>query len=74
MSDSFLRQLFDAAQNGDGDAIGVILEVFKPMIYKNSCINGYFDYDCFQELCIKFICCIKTFKFTNISDITKYFN
>ncbi|MBB6218728.1 hypothetical protein HNQ80_004903 [Anaerosolibacter carboniphilus] len=74
MSDAFLRQLFDAAQRGDGDAIGSILDIFKPMIYKNSCINGCFDGDCFQELCIKFIYCIKNFKFTNISDITRYFN
>jgi hypothetical protein len=74
MSDAFLRQLFEAAQRGDGDAIGTILDIFQPMIYKNSCINGYFDCDCFQELSIKFIHCIKTFKFTNISDITKYFS
>lgn len=74
MSDTFLRQMFNAAQGGDGEAIGVIFEIFQPMIYKNSFINGYFDCDCFQELCIKFMYCIKTFKFINISDITKYFN
>ena len=74
MSDAFLKQLFDAAQRGDGDAIGTILEIFHPIIYKNCCINGCPDHDFFQELCIILIYCIKNFRFTSIKDITKYFS
>lgn len=73
MNDTFLREIFNSAKKGNEDAVITILKIFKPILYKNSCINGHFDEDYFQELCIKLMCCIKNFEFTNLPDITEYF-
>ena len=58
---------------GKKDFINEILKDFKPLIYKNSFINGQFDQDCFQELNIKLINCIKQFNFSPDMDIYKCF-
>ncbi len=69
MEDNELRELLEAAQNGDDTAMGQLLEVFKPVILKNCMIDNRFDEDCFQELSLKFIKCIKNFKFDKEIDI-----
>lgn len=74
MKDRELFLKFYKAQNGDEDSIKEILKEFEPLIYKNSFINGRFDQDCFQELNIKLIRCIKQFKFSPDMNIYKYFN
>ena len=75
MEDRKLREVFNSAKNGDQAAMGKMLEMFRPLIYKNSFIDGKFDEDCFQELSIKFIRCIKTFEFSPIAieDVHKSF-
>lgn len=73
MNDTFLRETFNLAKEGNKDAIVAMLKIFKPILYKNSCINGHFNEDYFQELCIRLIYCIKNFEFTNIPDLTEYF-
>ncbi|MCG8538470.1 MAG: helix-turn-helix domain-containing protein [Clostridia bacterium] len=50
-----------------------VIEIFKPIIYKNSFTQGEFDEDCFQELNIELIRCIEKFKFNNIDDIHSCF-
>ena len=51
------------AQQGDGEALRELIEMFQPLVIKNSIINGRFDEDCFQELSIKLIKCIRNFEF-----------
>lgn len=42
------------AQMGDQEAILQILEMFRPLLIKNSLINGRFDEDLYQELRIAY--------------------
>ncbi|MTI53655.1 helix-turn-helix domain-containing protein [Geosporobacter ferrireducens] len=74
MSDTSMRDLFDQAKDGNHEAIGAFLDIFKPILYKSSIVNGYFNEDHFQELSIKLIYCIKTFQFINVPDVTEYFH
>ena len=48
------------AQMGDQEAILQILEMFRPLLIKNSLINGRFDEDLYQELRIEVLKCIRT--------------
>uniref|UniRef100_UPI00351FE8AA helix-turn-helix domain-containing protein n=1 Tax=Enterocloster clostridioformis TaxID=1531 RepID=UPI00351FE8AA len=38
-----------------------ILELYKPLLIKASILNGSFDEDLYQELCITLLKCIKQF-------------
>ena len=49
------------AQMGDQEAILKILEMFRPLLIKNSLINGRFDEDLYQELRIEVLKCIRTY-------------
>ncbi|SCZ09188.1 helix-turn-helix domain-containing protein [Alkaliphilus peptidifermentans] len=71
MDDTSLKETFYKAQSGDEDSIKKILEIFHPLLHKNSFINGSFNEDCYQELSIKLIKCIKTFKFSSGESIAK---
>ena len=46
------------AQMGDQEAILQILEMFRPLLIKNSLINGRFDEDLYQELRIEVLKCL----------------
>ena len=56
------RDLIFAAQNGDSIAFETILNMYRPLIMRESIINGSFDEDLFQEQCIVLNKCIKQFK------------
>ena len=47
-----------------GKELGIIsiLEMYKPLLIKNSIINGSFDEDLYQELCITLLNCIRSFR------------
>ena len=49
------------AQMGDQEAILQILEMFRPLLIKNSLINGRFDEDLYHELRIEVLKCIRTY-------------
>ena len=53
--------LFARAKNGDDSAFEILLRKYSPLLKKESVINGSFDEDLFQELCIVFIRCIRKF-------------
>jgi hypothetical protein len=74
MENRELLKKFYKAQNGDENSIKEILKEFKPLIYKNSFINGKFDEDCFQELNIKLMSCIQQFRFSPDMNIYKCFD
>ncbi|MBU3201761.1 helix-turn-helix domain-containing protein [Clostridium estertheticum] len=59
-----LYNSYNQVQNGYNYALERILEKFKPCLIKNSLIDDKFNEDCFQELSLKFIICVKKFKFT----------
>lgn len=39
-----------------------ILEMFRPLLIKNSLINGRFDEDLYQELIIEVLKCIQSYQ------------
>ena len=56
-----LDEVLFRAQMGDQEAILQILEMFRPLLIKNSLINGRFDEDLYQELRIEVLKCIRTY-------------
>ncbi len=73
MRDTELQEVFYRAQKGDKDSIEKILIMFEPLIYKNSFVNGEFNADYFQELNIRLIKCIQSFRFSPDQSIYTYF-
>lgn len=61
---SFEEVLFQA-QMGNQKAILQILEMFRPLLIKNSLVSGKFDEDLYQELRIEVLKCIRNFRVLN---------
>jgi len=55
------KELFLQAKAGDLQAEEAILERYQPLLLKMALVNGVFDEDLYQELCITLIRCIRTF-------------
>lgn len=62
MHKTSLEYLYNRAKTGDKEAAKEIIEMFNPLLCTYSTINGRFDEDCYQELCIRMILCIKNFE------------
>jgi DNA-directed RNA polymerase specialized sigma24 family protein len=50
------------AKNGEEAAIAEILDLYKPLLLRESLDCGSFDEDLYQELCITLLHCIRTFR------------
>lgn len=58
---NFKERMLQAKDN-DRNAISYILEMYKPLLLKESIVNGLFDEDLYQELCLCLLNCIQKFK------------
>ena len=56
------KELIIRAKRGEKDAQEKLLEMYRPLIAKEAILDGMFDEDLYQELCIKFIYCIDKFE------------
>ena len=56
------EELIIRAKNGENEAQETLLEMYQPLLSKEAIVDGVFDEDLYQELCFKFICCIKKFE------------
>lgn len=56
------KELMTKAKDGDLQAQESLLELYKPLLVKESIINGIFDEDLYQELCITLLDCIRKFR------------
>jgi DNA-directed RNA polymerase specialized sigma24 family protein len=56
------EELLLQARAGEERAVIGILELYKPLLIKASILNGSFDEDLYQELCITLLKCIKQFR------------
>lgn len=74
MKDAEFTKIFEDAQNGDLKALEILISMFMPSIYKNSFINGKLDYDCVQELILRFIISIQKFNFCIKDNIFTFFD
>ena len=50
------------AKSGEKEAMEELLNMYKPMLVKYAIINGMFDEDLYQELCITLVKCIRMYK------------
>lgn len=56
------RELLSRAKVGDCLAIEMLLDQYKPLLVKESIVDGMFDEDLYQELCITMFRCLKKFR------------
>lgn len=56
------EELLLRAKGGEERAIVGILEMYKPLLIKTAILNGVFDEDLYQELCIILLKCVRRFK------------
>ena len=55
------EELLICAKLGDENARQKLLEMYRPMLVKASIINGSFDEDLYQELCVVLMKSIEKF-------------
>ena len=56
------KELLLRAQAGDPQAQEKVLSLYQPLLLKESVVNGSFDEDVYQELCITLLTCMKRFQ------------
>jgi len=56
------QELIIRAKRGENSAIEELLEMYRPLLTKESIVEGVFDEDLYQELCYRFIQCIDKFE------------
>lgn len=56
------KELLLWAQADDQQAKEKLLSLYQPLLMKEAVINGVFDEDVYQEMCITLLTCIKRFK------------
>lgn len=56
------KELLLQAKAGKELAVIALLEMYKPLLVKYAIINGRYDEDLYQELCITLLKCIQIFR------------
>ncbi len=56
------KNLLIQAQAGNEKAFGELLNMYRPLLLKESIVDGVFDEDLYQELCIVFLKCVGKFR------------
>ena len=56
------KELLLRAQVGDQRAQEKLLSLYQPLLMKESVVNGLFDEDVYQELCVTLLTCIRRFQ------------
>lgn len=56
------EELLLNAQAGKKQEIAALLEMYQPLLIKTAIIDGIYDEDLYQELCITFLKCLNQFK------------
>lgn len=56
------KDLLLQAKTGDETAVTELLVMYRPLLLKESIVEGMFDEDLYQELCIVFLRCIQRFR------------
>ena len=49
------------AKSGDSNSLEALLDMYRPLLYKESIVKGIFDEYLLQELCLVLIKCIAKF-------------
>ena len=59
------KELLIRAKRAEQSAQEKLLEMYRPLLMKESIVEGIFDEDLYQELCYRFIRCIDKFELEN---------
>ena len=54
--------LLKQAKEQNPEAVQKILEMYRPLLMKESIVSGIFDEDLYQELCLTVLHCIEVFR------------
>jgi len=55
-------ELLDAARAGDTVASEHLLKLYRPLLVKESTVNGVFDQDLYNELCAELVSATQQFR------------
>ncbi|WP_326975316.1 helix-turn-helix domain-containing protein [Caproicibacter sp. BJN0012] len=56
------KELLLLAKDNEDFAIKKLIEMYKPLLLKESTVDGVFDEDLYQELCMVFMHCIEVIR------------
>lgn len=56
------KGLLFQAREGRETAVMTLLEMYKPLLIKNAIVNGRFEENLYQELCITLLKCVRKFR------------
>lgn len=56
------KSLLLQAKSGNSYAVTELLLMYRPLLLKESIVNGNLDEDLYQELCLVFLRCIQIFR------------
>ena len=56
------RELLILAKSNHPQAMETLLSMYRPLLMKEAVVNGIFDEDLYQELCIVFLRCVRNFR------------
>ncbi len=56
------KDLLLRAKFGEENAVTELLIMYRPLLLRESIVEGMFDEDLYQELCIVFLRCIQRFR------------
>lgn len=56
------KNLLLQSKAGNDKALTELLMMYRPLLLKESIVDGVFDEDLFQELCIVFLKCVRRFR------------
>ena len=56
------RELLILAKANHPQAMETLLSMYRPLLMKEAVVNGTFDVDLYQELCIVFLRCVRNFR------------
>lgn len=56
------KKLLLQAKAGDDKATTELLLMYRPLLLKEAIVDGVFEEDLFQDLCVVFLKCIRKFR------------
>ena len=56
------NEILLAAKTGNKQAITDMLDMYQPLLIKESVVDGSYDEDLYQELCMTLLKCINQFR------------
>lgn len=55
-------ELLRLARSGNRQGAGALLKMYRPLLGRAAIVNGQYDEDLYQELCVIFLKCVRLFR------------